>query len=648
MSSMKNALIAFLVIVFLQLIIGVDAAKLSLSPHEANTTKNDNSDEGHAEGLCELHDNITSTPRIIEKFRHRFWPRTYENPRLAYKMAILSSMSYFEFHRWSLLTPSSGAPSSEKSSALEGNGSGSVLITGFRLKQDSLPRTSHRSRLKYQACRIKAKAKSFQEYVYDSYQLKSMARDYVYGSMIKGGLSNLIWNTNETSNGDNRNDSDGATMENANVEVGQYQKDNSRNYIFRHNYSAPYVSSKTICKDVKKNKPNRKRYTFQYWLYNWYEPTFVAGVHFHDTDLLISTSDTGQEIVISFGGTASPADAVTNLQTFEFANHSKFFGCGSGTNADTNSTSLIQGSILRGFLNAYSRVVRGYVLRINPNSTSSVEALSTLHNKFGHCRATRRKQRCRNDQSCNKNTKLSVDCNSYDEMDVTADNNIKEKRNKGGGCKVRDEKLVDILRSVCVHALENDRKVRLTGHSLGGGLASLLALDLIINFPNIPISNLDLWTFGAPQIADDLFYESAMNVAPRLESFVESRIHRYVTTSDKCKVDAVSEVAKNTLPSHKENLHGKFIGRKLGGVHGQVVHLGEPIYLLTPEQYNNNKHNTNSGYTAATTTSTSTTRSSFAAHELTNYLKSISRISRHHPLSTDLPPKIAAYLGESI
>lgn len=81
--------------------------------------------------------------------------------------------------------------------------------------------------------------------------------------------------------------------------------------------------------------------------------------------------------------------------------------------------------------------------------------------------------------------------------------NIKEKRT--GGCRVRDKKLSNILRELVTNALQKRLTVHVTGHSLGGGIATLLALDIIVYFPNVPVSRLHLWTFGAPQVADDVF-----------------------------------------------------------------------------------------------------------------------------------------------
>ncbi len=48
---------------------------------------------------------------------------------------------------------------------------------------------------------------------------------------------------------------------------------------------------------------NPKRITFHYYFFDWHEKG-VAGVRFHDTDVLISTMDDGS-LVIAFAGTAS-------------------------------------------------------------------------------------------------------------------------------------------------------------------------------------------------------------------------------------------------------------------------------------------------------------------------------------------------------
>lgn len=608
----KNSFICFLLVLFLSTPSITFGGTLTAA---SNPTKKQW--DGNSHSSCELYYNITRVPRWVEKLRHRLPTKvahryaagagggggryssdstiiTYQNPKVAYKMAIMASMAYWEFHKWNF-PKEAEAP----------NGNANVTrTTGFRLHQDRYPRLSKKGRILYQACRLKAKAKSLKvkaNSLFQKFARSSTSRSHSLSSPPSRDGKNEVESTD------------------------------------------------IVCEDRKTKKPDSKRYSFQYFFYNWHETT-IPTINFHDTDLLISTSDDDQELVIAFAGSASPADAVTNLQTFEPANHSGFFDNQKKTKnrrqnvcADSDgklSSSCpadegilgknIQGSIHRGMLNAYTRVTKGSVLRLNPNSTTNI--LPVLHDKFGHC--------VRGEEASSSSRKEREDHNQLDdEMEADASSNVKERRK--GGCKVRDEKLVNVLRKVVIDALQSGRKVRLTGHSLGGGLATLLALDIVINFPTntVPISNLELTTFGEPQIADDIFFRSVMELLPpsrrqRFQSFLESKYHRYVTISNKCQVDLISQVAKNTLPSHKENLHGKS-ARALGGVRGNLIHFVEPHYLLTPEQYD------------SASSSSKTTDNAISAHSLTNYLKGISRESRHHPLSSDLPEKVSAFLGEA-
>ena len=171
-----------------------------------------------------------------------------------------------------------------------------------------------------------------------------------------------------------------------------------------------------------------------------------------------------------------------------------------------------------------------------------------------------------------------------------------------------------------------------------------------------------------------------------MASATRSQFHRFVTVSDDCKVDFVSTLAQKTLaPDNDRNIHGK-TARKLGGIRGSsVVHLVDPHYLLTPDQYDlydeqaintihghkepmaassrsdakRRKHEqplANNGTDSTSPASPappqnndkqpSSTRSTVAAHSTSNYLKGISRESRDHPLSTDLPEEVRRWLGE--
>ncbi len=340
----------------------------------------------------------------------------------------------------------------------------------------------------------------------------------------------------------------------------------------------------------------------------------------------------------------SAADAVTNLQTFEPTSHSSFYP-------------NVQGSLHRGFPNALTRVDRGSVLQLCSNCIVP-SYLDNISESFQNC------TRKHTAQTIQQNNKYPIGYQAitkkgYENVSNTSSHDTKtiykfvgkagpstgsstnnsftiEPRRKGG-CRARGKRLLTILEEITISALQQGQTVHLTGHSLGGGLASHMALDLILNIPTISVSKLHLWTFGAPQIVDSGFLESAVNNAPRLQSFITGRnAHRFVTVSDNCLPDVISEVAKKSLPSHKlVGFHGK-VARKLGGVSGHIVHFtAEPHYLLTPQQFHN-----------ATSGNNTKTYSTMAAHSTVNYLHGISRESKYHPLQTDLPQQLRQWLGE--
>ena len=73
-----------------------------------------------------------------------------------------------------------------------------------------------------------------------------------------------------------------------------------------------------------------------------------------------------------------------------------------------------------------------------------------------------------------------------------------------------------------VHDYVRDRQVdqlTVTGHSLGGALAILCAVDLQYNFGN-RISKIDVYTFGAPKVGNDGFRESFNRRVPNSYRFV--------------------------------------------------------------------------------------------------------------------------------
>jgi hypothetical protein len=277
---------------------------------------------------------------------------------------------------------------------------------------------------------------------------------------------------------------------------------------------------------------------------------------------------------------------------------------------------LIQGSLHRGFLNAYSRVERGSILRLsskskyNNNASSSYtrkekknkkkkkkkrrlsslpHIIDGLHKRFGRCTADYMDY---NNNDDNENEEKTMDSNNIPPLDKKRQRNKKKSGGggRGGGCrftkKGEEIPLSIVLKELVNNALKNGYTVHVTGHSLGGALATLLVLDVLVNNDDndknnpidiIPTSNLHLWTFGAPQVADSLFLESLANSSKKLRNFLgiigmddksnrrrqrqrqrkhnhnhRKQFHRFVTLSDDGKVDVVSEVAKTALAAHKE------------------------------------------------------------------------------------------------
>ena len=539
------------------------------------------------------HGNHRTMPQICSRNRsvslwqpqRRLWTRLANaeaTTRTAYSMAVLATLAYGEFHKQSPL-----------------------LLTVF---QFSLLQPNRRGRrIKLYLCRIGS--------------WFTLVRDWIRELLPL----NLAWHDLRLPRVDTTTEKSHGTPT-----AASYQDDPS-----------------------KRHTDDRESYTLQYWLYNWFEPTGVAGLRYHDTDLLVSTSRKNKVLVLAFAGTQSAADHITNVQTFEPAAHSGFFHGGGNVS--------VEGSIHRGFLNAYARVERGSVLRLcrNCSSLEELEPIYSLHRRYGRCTRDNKKQpgnRRPPDSGTDSQTgstagDASATVNFTDHSGRAQTSNglefegSKVTSKKSGGCRTRDEKLTTILRELVTKSLRDGYTVHVSGHSQGGSLATLLALDIVINFPDVPISSFHLWTYGAPQVADDLFLQSAIATAPRLLQFLQEhgkrRFHRFVTLSDDCRVDFVSTVTERALPAHKRNLRGK-AARALGGVRGSVVHFAKPHYLLTPHQFMTNNEMDVNGTAPNKTTTTST----LAAHSTINYLLGISRESRDHPLSTDLPSHLKAWFGE--
>ena len=143
-------------------------------------------------------------------------------------------------------------------------------------------------------------------------------------------------------------------------------------------------------------------------------------------------------------------------------------------------------------------------------------------------------------------------------------------------------------------------------------------MDLAANFPQIPLRRLYLWTFGAPHIADGRFWQS-MTRNRRCKWFMQKRYRRFVTLYDQCRrVDFVSTVTAHALAGDTTFARARW-QRRLAGIttHAVVEHPVAPMYIHLPWNV-----------------------TTLRAHSMPHYLTGLSRMSRQHPLSTDIPHEV--------
>jgi hypothetical protein len=239
---------------------------------------------------------------------------------------------------------------------------------------------------------------------------------------------------------------------------------------------------------------------------------------------------------------------VTNIQTFESVQHTGGL-FQTATERSTNATttagrpSMLRGSIHRGFLNAYSRTEQGSILNLcdesSTNCTSSLPKHSILHRRYNHCKVESNSQddkdRKHKEYDFDKYDVLEAErrvasTSSWNKTEGAAtvkhrEESITKKRGRRG-CKIKHTRLMSILRQLVTDYLADGLTVLVAGHSLGGSLATVLALDILIHFPDVPVDQFQLWTFGGAQVTDNTFLESALALVPRLRNFLEQEPRR--------------------------------------------------------------------------------------------------------------------------
>jgi hypothetical protein len=254
----------------------------------------------------------------------------------------------------------------------------------------------------------------------------------------------------------------------------------------------------------------------------------------HDTEVLISINADSGDLAIAFRGSESVADLVTSSQLLEPARKSNYFH------------NISHGSVHRGIFNAYHKVNRGTIVPLervlfSSNISSDIEIDSSIRDAYRSCMIKQNKQ-FQNDTSDGKYNSSTEPCYA----------------------KVL---LSSLLIQTASKALRAGKQVYLTGHSLGGALATFMALDLLINsnesveflekeasemynntnsdefmyrrastlndtighpyrvksLDDSILKNIHLHTFGEPEIADNKFFHDIFSSFSHVSLFVKKR-----------------------------------------------------------------------------------------------------------------------------
>lgn len=267
----------------------------------------------------------------------------------------------------------------------------------------------------------------------------------------------------------------------------------------------------------------------------WFLDGWRHGI-WHDTDVMIADND-DNKIFISFRGTDSYADIITGLQLLESVSNSNYF------------KRCVEGSIHRGIMSAYTDVNQGYIIPIN---ISHINNTSTDQYSYDYELHRLYSKECSAQRDSTRNHQIYTNRSLY---------------------YIKNVNLAHSLVHTIISAISLNKTVILSGHSLGGGLASMLILDILINFYNTSLStsnphasnssyfpqailgdklltHLFAYTFGEPEVADETFFLHIFHLYPFIRTFYESNYFKFVSLScyPHCRPDIVTSLSQH-LPS---------------------------------------------------------------------------------------------------
>lgn len=302
----------------------------------------------------------------------------------------------------------------------------------------------------------------------------------------------------------------------------------------------------------------------------WFFSDWKDGL-WHDTEVLIACNLNSAYII--FRGSDGPADALTSSQTYIPAHRVDGF------------PGVDVGSLHRGFVNAYQRVNAGKITYLGgavEDWTQVNSFMRVLHNAFQLCLGR-------------EYTSLRE---TEPDMHLFQSNYF-----RGSKCDSSQVNLSDVLSEAVKAGIENGIRVIITGHSLGGGLATLLTLDVLLNKiktteaemlhnmqPSVHLpydwiyedgphkysealqtkssaDNLFLITFGDPETADAAFFNEIFSKNSRIKLFADNNHMRFVSVSKfpQCKRDVVT----GSL-TYANSLFGDLLMGRGGGFWGRV------------------------------------------------------------------------------